>query len=268
MRRGFGQSLRLGLAPDGLALVKASRWRPGAVEVLAERPLSDAAGPGLAQGLAALFGEFSPAGWPVTVILSDELARMWQVAPPPAASRPADLQAAAALRFHSLFGATAAGWKIAADWDAVYPFLAAAVPQTLLDRLQQAAAEQRFHLVGITPQFVAALNQWRKLRRPGAWFGQVHAGVLTIAAYEGRQLAAVRAAPLPAAAGRHWLDSFVEREALRLGLGAPDRLQVCGPAPASWESAPGRLEFACSLLDPDEGGLSALARLAATGSAA
>jgi hypothetical protein len=268
MRRGFGQSLRLGLAPDGLALVKASRWRPGAIEVLAERPLADAAGPGLAQALAALFGEFSPAGWPVSVVLSDELARMWQVSPPPAASRPVDLEAAAALRFQSLFGAPAQPWKIVADWDAVDPFLAAAVPQALLDRLRQVAAEQRFHLVGIAPQFVAALNQWRKLRRPGAWFGLVQAGVLTIAAYEGVQLAAVRTAPLPADAGREWLENLVAREALRVGLARPERLQVCGPAPASWGSTPGRLKFACSLLDPDEGGLSALARLAATGSAA
>jgi hypothetical protein len=263
----FGQALRLGLAPDGLALVKTSRWRRGQVEVLAERPLAPGDDAALAQALAGLSSDFRIAGWPVTVVLSDELARMWQVTPPPAASRPADLEAAAALRFQSLFGASSAQWKIAADWDAVYPFLAAAVPQALLDRLRQAALEQRFHLVGIAPQFVLALNQWRKLRRPGAWFGQVQAGVLAIAAFEGEQLAAVRSAPLPPGADREWLESLVAREALRVGMDRPDRLQVCGPAPASWASTPGRLKFACSLLDPGERGLSTLARLAATGSA-
>jgi hypothetical protein len=252
------------MAPDGVALVRTSRWRPGRVEVLAERPLPD--GTGLAQGLAGLFAEFAPAGWPVTVVLSDELARMWQVTPPPAASRPADLEAAAALRFQSLFGASAAAWKIVADWDAAFPFLAAAVPHALLDGLRQAAAEQRFHLVEIAPQFVAALNQWRKLRRPGAWFGQVQAGVLTVAIYDGQQLAAVRSAPVPAGAAREWLENLVAREALRVGLDHPERLQVCGPAPASWGSSSGRLEFACSLLGAGENGLSTLARLAATGS--
>ncbi|MFL6671886.1 MAG: hypothetical protein ACJ8LG_01185 [Massilia sp.] len=264
MRRGPGQALRIGLAPNGVALVRTGWWRRG-LEVAGECGAHGGAG----QALRQLFRDAPAAGWPVTVVLSDELVRMWQVTPPAAASRMADLEAAAALRFQSLFGAPAAHWKIAADWDAAGPFLAAAAPLELLEQLGQAAHEHRFHLVEVVPQFVAAMNQWRKLRKPGAWFGVLHAGVLTLAAYQGATLAAVRAAAVPAGAGREWLDSLVAREALRLGLERPDRVQVCGPAPAGWASHPAQPGFACSLLDPAQpGGWSDLALLARTGSAA
>jgi hypothetical protein len=247
-----------------MALVRSSRWRPGEVKVLAERRAMTGQ-VDLAPAFRALFEAARPSGWPVTVVLSDDLVRTWLVTPPPAASRPSDLEAAAALRFQALFGASAAGWKIAADWDATQPFLACALPQVLLDQLEQAAREHRFHLVGIVPQFVAALNQWRRLRRPGAWFGQVQGAVLTIVAFEGERLAAVRSAPVPPGADREWLDALVAREALRVGLARPERLQVCGPAPVTWGSSDGRLKFGCSLFDAGETGLSALARLAATG---
>jgi hypothetical protein len=269
MRSAPGTALRIGLAPSGAALVRTGWWRRGHASLLAERQFGAAGMDGLAQQLRQLFQEAPPAGRPVTVVLSDELVRMWQVTPPAGASRMADLEAAAAMRFQALFGAPAALWKISADWDAARPFLAAAVPLALLAQLEQAAHEHRFHLVEIVPQLVAALNQWRKLRRPGAWFGLVHAGVLTIAAYEGRALSAVRAATIPDAAGREWLDSLVTREALRVGLERPERLQVCGPAPAIWSDNTGSPQFACSLLDagqPDASWPDA-ARLACTGSA-
>jgi hypothetical protein len=248
MRSALGTALRIGLAPSGAALVQTGWWRRAHASLLAERQFGADGIDGLAQQLRQLFQEAPPAGRPVTVVLSDELVRMWQVTPPGSASRMADLEAAAAMRFQALFGAPAALWKIAADWDPARPFLAAALPLALLAQLEQAALEHRFHLVEIVPQFVAALNQWRKLRRPGAWFGLLHAGVLTIAAYEGATLAAVRAATVPEGADRAWLDSLVAREALRVGLERPERLQVCGPAPASWSGNAGGPGFGCSLL--------------------
>jgi hypothetical protein len=266
MHRGLGKALRIGLAPGGMALVKTSCWRPGHIEVLAEHGGAATLDEGLAAGLGRLLRDARPAGWPVTVVLSDELVRLWLVSPPPAASRPSDLEAAAALRYQALFGASPAGWKICASWDACHPFLAAAMPQALLDSLVQGAHDHRYDLVGIVPQFVAALNQWRRQRRPGAWFGQLQSGVLTFAAFEQARIAAVRSAPVPPGADREWLDSVVAREALRVGLARPERLHVCGPAPAAWASHAGRLKFGCTLLDAGERGLSALARLAATGS--
>lgn len=269
MRKRFGQALRLGVGANGLSLVKTSRLFGGAPLALSEHPLDLFAPDALAPGLRALFAELTPKGWPVTVVLADELVRMWQVAPPPSASRMGDLEAAATLRFQHLFGGATAEWRISADWDAAHPFLAAAMPAALLDQLTVAAREHRFHLVEVSPQFVAALNAWRRERRPGAWFGLVHAGILSLAAYDGRMLAAVRSALIPDGADRDWLEAHVAREALRVGIARPERLQLCGAAPSAWASSPGRLKFACSLLENTvEDGWSDLARLARTGVAA
>lgn len=268
MLNGFRHVLRLGVTADSLALVKAGRWFGAQRTLLAEQPLDLADGEQmLANGLRRLLADIPVAGWPVRVVLADDLARMWQVTPPQSASRMADLEAAAALRFQALFGAPAAGWSISANWNAAHPFLAAAVPLPLLARLQQASAEHRFHLVEIVPQFVAALNGWRKLRRPGAWFGLVHGGILTLAAFDNGALAAVRTAVIPAGADRAWLESHVAREALLVGAGQPELLQLCGAAPRAWGSQAGSIKFTCILLDDGAAPeWSNAARLAATGS--
>ena len=262
----LGQVLRLGVAPAGLALVRVDRLFGGAPVLLAEHPLDLFAPDALVPGLRALFANVAVKGWPVSVVLADDLARLWQVAPPAGATRLGDLQAAATLRFQHLFGANAAEWRIGADWDAVNPFLAAAVPHTLLDGLQAAAREHRFHLVEASPQLVASMNGWRRARRPKAWFGHVAGGVLSLVAYDGARLAAVRTAPVPPGADRDWLAAHVAREALRVGIARPERLQLCGAAPAAWASSPGRLAFACSLLEQgSHDGWSDLALLARTG---
>ena len=97
----------------------------------------------------------------------------------------------------------------------------------------------------------------------------MHGGVLSLAAYEGRTLVAVRSIPVPPGADRDWLEAHVAREALRVGVSRPERVQLCGACPASWASSPGRLKFACSLLEQNTGdGWSDLARLAHTGAPA
>jgi hypothetical protein len=265
MPRLPGQALRLGVGHDSLALVRTGTGIGARREVVAEARIDADAPDSLARGLRTLLGETKVAGWPLAVVLADELARMWQVTPPRAASSPVDLEAAGAMRFASLFGAPPQGWTIAADWQATRPFLAAALPTALLGSLAQAARDARCTLVEVVPQFVAALNGWRKLRRPGAWFGQVHGQVLSIAAYDGALLAALRTAVVPPGADRDWLESHVAREALRVGIGRPERLQVCGNAPRSWASHDGRLKFACTLLEDEAAGQSAAVRLACTG---
>jgi hypothetical protein len=247
----LGQSLRLGVAPDGLALVRTSIWPHERTRLLGEVRFAALGTNAIGRELDALLAEHMVAGWQLRVVLSDELVRLWQVTPPQGAARMADLEAASALRFQSLFGASPAGWAIRADWSATQPFLASAVPQDLLERLQLAAVSHGFRLIEVTPQFVAALNRHRSQRRPGAWFGLVHGGVLSVAAFDGKQLAAVRTAPIPEGADRDWLEGHIAREALRVGLGRPERLQVCGPAPQSWGSSAGRLKFACTFLEDE-----------------
>lgn len=271
MRRLPGQGLRLGVDHDSLALVRTSTLFGARRTVLAEKRI-DAPEPAiLARALATLLAEVQVKGWPLTVVLADELARMWQVAPPPQAGSPADLEAAAAMRFASLFGAAPAGWTIAADWQATHPFLAAALPTSLLDALAQSARAAGCHLIEVVPQFVAAMNGWRKQRTSGAWFGLVHGQVLTLAAYEGRQLAALRTAVVPPGADRSWFEHHIAREALRIGVAVPRQLQVAGAAARGWDGSAGQGGFACTLIDNDSddaAGEAGALRLACTGSAA
>ncbi|MFL6632723.1 MAG: hypothetical protein ACJ8HJ_10460 [Massilia sp.] len=267
MRSGFGQSLRIGIAPDALALVRTSIWPHERARLLGQVAATGTDPVSLGAALGMLLGEHDVAGLPVTVVLADDLARLWQVTPPQGATRLADLEAAAMLRYQALFG-SGAGWTISADWDAARPFLAAALPLALLEQLTMAASSQRFRLVEIVPQFVAALNRHRRSRRTGAWFGVVHGGVLSVAAFDGDLLAAVRTAPIPAGADRDWLEGHVAREALRVGLSRPERLQICGPAPKGWASSAGRLKFACTLFEDETDPLwPDCARLALTGRA-
>jgi hypothetical protein len=258
MRRRFGQALRLGLARGGIALVKTSRWGRApelvAAQALAPGALDSAAG--VEDALAALFdGAYD--GWPLTVVLADELARLWQVVPPPHTTRLGDLEAAAAMRFQALYGEPAAAWAIRAGWDPLRPFLAAALPRALLGALEQGAALRQMPLLEIVPQFVAVINRCGGVLKPGAWFGVVHDKVLTLGAG-----ATVRAVALPEGAGAPWLAEHLEREALRLNLPAPERVQLWGQVPDAWNGAVGRLGSAGSA------GWPTAALLAASGSAA
>lgn len=265
MRKRFGQSLRIGVAPDGLALVKTGRWGGPKAEVLAELALDTPGVDAIGAGLRQLLADAGCTRWPVSVVLADELTRLWQVVPPQDSARLADLEGAAALRFHALFGESASGWKVSAGWNASRPFLAAALPRPLLTVLEQSAEQQQLALVEIVPHFVAGWNRWQGALKQGAWFGQLRAGVLTLGAVEGGELQAVRAGALPDGAGLEWLGQHVAREALRLNLSAPGRLHLAGPAPAAWNnSAAGPL--ACVLLDAEYGAkLSGAAQLAVTG---
>jgi hypothetical protein len=270
MRKQFGQALRIGVSNRCLALVKTSRWRGDALAVLAEHVFisGDVQTPqSIAQGLRNLLVNAGVAGWPVTIVLADELVRMWQVTPPQGSTRLGDLEAAAAQRFQLLYGEPASGWAVSASYEAARPFLAAAVARPLLEVCEQAAAEHEFALIEIVPQFVAGWNRWRHAVKPGAWFGQVHERVLTIGAPGAGALSTVRAAAVPDGADHAWLREHVGREALRLNLPQPDHLHLTGRAPAAWSQADGQSPLSCSALgDAPASHWSNAVALASTGS--
>ncbi|RSZ57128.1 hypothetical protein HF313_10460 [Massilia atriviolacea] len=266
MRRRFGQSLRVGIAPGAVALLKTSRFGGHAPELVAELAFDGGSDPA---SIAATLRQLLDgcASWPVSIVLADELARIWQVTPPAGSARLADLEAAAALRFQTLFGEPAGAWQLAAGWDAARPFLVAALPRQLLASIGQVCAAQRTPLVALAPQFVAGFNQWRASLKAGAWYGLVQQRVLTMAAIEDGAIRAVRAAALPDGADCDWLAAHVAREALRLNLSVPARLSVSGHAPAAWSKGATHPALACQLLGQGQGGgWSDCARLAATGS--
>ena len=234
-----GQSLRIGVSGFAVSLLKASRWFGPRAELLAEQPFSPEgvsaqhAHHAIGLALRELLAGQDVQGWPAAFVLADDLARMWQVAPPAQAARLADLEAAAALRFHSLYGEPASGWKIVADWDMQQPFFAAAMPLPLLAALEQCAADHGMAAVEVQPHFVTAWNRWHGALKAGAWFGQVHDSLLTLAVIGGQRLHAIRSLPVPRGADQYWLAQTLRREALLAGLEAPALVQLCGQVPAA-----------------------------------
>jgi hypothetical protein len=275
MKPGAGGRLRIGLSATGITLLRTSGWFNKRSSVLADLacPEQEWAAPGsLEAQLRTMLTEFKCERQPVTIVLSDPLARLWTVTPPRNAARLSDCQAAAAARFQMLYGEPMTGWELAASWNARHPFLACAIPRALLLTLQTVAREHRLTLLEIAPQFVAAYNFWRAKMRAGSWFAVLHDKVLTIGAIDQQRLRSVRAAPLPdqAWSDQGWLAQHLSREALRLNLALPSQLQVCGAVPGHWLlQAAGSVR--CTRLDADAGGAPvpagvALARGAAPGS--
>jgi len=292
MRRAIGQSLRIGVAGHAVSLARVSRWRGEPFTVLAEHAFAPSAAhpfDAIANALRALLGEQEVDSWPVGIVLADELTRMWRVTPPPGATRLDDMEAAAGLRFQSLYGEAPSGWKIAADWNASEPFFAAAMPRALLAVLELVAREFKLSIVGVEPHFVSAWNRWRRGMKQGAWFGLLHDNLLTLAAIDAGEgkgkgqgaqaMRAIRALPVPPGADPAWLTQTLKREALLLDMPPPELLQLCGVAsagpagPAAWTRSAGNAALIpCEVLDQAQqaggAGLSMAALLARGGSLA
>ena len=279
MRSGFaklklGQALRLGVAADKVSLWRSSRWRAPAWTLLGDAACVPDAGLGLhgdfatlGQALELLLPASEYAGCSLSVVLDDGLARLWQVDVPQGAARLADIEAAAALRFQSLYGDAPGLWHSSSAWDARAPFFCA-VPCALLAQLTRVAAERKLALIFITPQFVRHWNRWHGALKPGAWFGQLQENTLTLGVRHDGRLLAVRALPVPPGAGPAWLTQTLARESLLQGISAPALLQLCGVPPDGWLASAGA--FSCQLFfTPDgEGALSSAAQLAHSGGVA
>ncbi|MGK5079771.1 hypothetical protein [Janthinobacterium sp. HLX7-2] len=273
MRKGIGQGLRLGVAAGSVSLWRTSRWRAPAWTLLAEQAYAPQADldlhgdfAALGQALEQLLPLGEHAAWPMSVVLDDALVRLWQVDMPQGATRPADIEAAAALRFQSLYGDAPGLWQSSRAWDERAPFFCA-VPRALLAQLSRVAAERKLALIFIVPQFVRHWNRWQGALKAGAWFGQLQAQTLTLGVVRDGGLRAIRALPVPPGAGHAWLEQTLAREALLQGVPAPMLLQLCGTLPPDWLAPRAEGKVVCSAFAPPgvEGGLSPAALLARSG---
>lgn len=257
MRRRLGQALQLHVAPCAVHLARTGGWRVPASTPLGEQlfvPDSGLHGDFAAMGkaLEQLFAAQDYAGWPLAVLLDDELSRLWSVALPQGAASLADIEAAAALRFQSLYGNAASLWQTSRAWTAGAPFFCA-VPRALLAQLTRAAVGGRLTIISIVPQFVASWNRWQGALKPGAWFGQLQEQMLTLGVLHHGRLQAVRAISVPQCAQRQWLEQVVVREALLHGVPTPGLLQLCGVPPPGWLAPQAAGSFACSVFGHDGG---------------
>lgn len=249
MRNVMKPALRIGLSSTGIALVRTSGWLRTRTDLLADVQIHADDASMLADQLSAqldrMLTDARCSRLPVSIVLAHDLVRVFIVTPPRNATCLQDCMATAAMRFQSLYGESPAAWQIEGDWRANRPFLACGMPQTLRTALLQVAATHKLNLVQLVPQFVAAWNRWNHALKPGAWFGVSDANRLTLAAMDATGICAIWSAALPAA---ERLQEFIHREALRLDLPAPQKLQLSGPYAAPWASKTiGTL--ACECLD-------------------
>jgi hypothetical protein len=234
MRNPFTpNSLRIGLAPNGIALLRTSGWLRPHTTLIGECTMSTAQSlspVAVATQLRTLLGNAKCANLPTSVVVADQSVRLFMVNPPQNSGSLQDCKAAAAMRFQQLYGEPLGGWQLRADWQAQHAFLACALPSALLDSLQSVAHDHRLTLLSIAPQFIVAWNQWRSHVKAGAWFGVVQDNTLTLAAIDQQQVYAVRTTTLPDGAlqDAQWLAAHLTREAMLLNLPVPKQVQVCG----------------------------------------
>lgn len=256
MLNGLATKLRLEVSAAQLRLFRVQGWRRVTTTLLAKVALEPAAngsalvsGPALDAGLQTLFGQRDLAGSALQVVLADALTRLWHVTPPPGAMQLADLRAAAAARFQTVYGEPVAGWHMQAHWDVNLPFVAVALPETLLALLRDGASRQRLALVSVAPHFICAWNRWCGALQSGAWFGVIDGSVLTLGIIDGARLHAVRTLLLVPDADLVWLHQRLVREAHLLELAPPQLLQVSGQVPPAFCLTPASGQIACRLLE-------------------
>lgn len=239
MLDGLNKNLRIGVSSTGIALLQTSGWMRLRVTLLSESGMTAeqaSTSDWLAARLGSMIAEAKCVSQTATVILADDLVRMFIVTPPQNAAHLQDCRAAAEMRFQALYGDSIADWQLEADWNAKRPFLACAIPCALLAALRTAASKRRLALIEIVPRFIAAWNRWHSTLRADKWFGVAYGDMLTLGVMDGQHLCAVRPTPVPAGGWDNgaWLSEHLAREALRLNLPAPKGIQLCGDLPGRW----------------------------------
>lgn len=257
----FTTSLRIGLSPNAIDVVRTRGWLYATRDVLGQSQPAFATPDEAMSDLRSMLDDAGVTGLPVTVILGNEWGRLFMVVPPRNAESQRDCEAAAHLRFQQLYGESPSEWTMRADWHAHHPFLACAMPTSLLEGLRRACADHRLSLLGVRPQFVAAWNRWCRTLRDGDWFGTVDAQALTLGLRGRGHLTEIRRVPLTdaARADAAWPALQAGREALRQAIPAPRRLCLSGAVPAAWLAE----GSGCVRMDGDHSGLLALTGLAA-----
>jgi len=193
----------------------------------------------LATQLGTIIQEAKCEGLSASVMIADELVRIFVVVPPKNCGHIEDYRAAAEIRFETLYGESTNGWHIEADWHVQHPFIACAVPQSLSTALRQVATEQRLTLTTLLPHFIATWNRWHRQLISSSWFGFVHDQHITVGLIDQQRPCGVRTIPLPdnAWTDTQWLADHVNCEALCLNVAAPTSLQLCGDLPPQWASS-------------------------------
>jgi hypothetical protein len=287
--RGRGAGMRL-LLPElarepGQRFFRPLRAQSVAVHNGAGRgPTQDglhAATEAVAGALDDAFVEPARAAWwrsagRARVWIGDDFLRLWMTQAPENATQIIDCQTAAEARFEALFGSSATDWAIAAEWDAIAPFLCTAMPWRLLTAIRENLAGRGLRLDSIAPDFIEYYNYYQDRFELGDWFVVIGSKRVTLATLRRKgglvrsvQLGSVKAlarpqpnaaAPAgglsspPASIARYaplderWLQQSIALEARRFGVEMPRRVLLSGlssgrTGPAHWTSSSTQFEW-------------------------
>lgn len=229
MSRSRRKQFSLGIGADALTLVDLAVQRP-----LTSLPLA-AYVPGVANpahadwapAMAALVAQADLAGGAdLQVTVADVWARYWMFAVPAGVSSLAELQALAAARFETLFGAPPEGWSLMADWRASGQVLVCALPERLLEALQMLPPGWR--VGSIQPGAIRLLGSFQRQIPDEGWVACFGQGGLLLFLVSRGEVCHVRRHPLAAPPDLAQLQILLEAEMLRLGLENVDSLCILG----------------------------------------
>ncbi len=240
MLESLVQRHKLVISESHVHVVKASGWPKATARIVASRPVSIRASDshGLGEALKEVLAESMPKRGAVSVLLADELVRLWVLNAPIAASRLGDIEAAAAMRFQQLFDERIADWRIAVSMEAAQPCLASAVHHHLYEQVLVATQQHGLTLTTMQPESVAVWNKWRSSLKSGQWMGVWRGQNLSLALTQGNRLSGWRqvSAPVQAQHDADWLQQQLQREAMRLNVPLPKQIRMCGQVPHHWLS--------------------------------
>ena len=245
----FGPTVHIGCSATGIAVLRRDRFGRSVGVPTERRLLHPLSLTELARELPLALVAAHCNRSVASVVLADEWLRLFVVTPPSNCGHRRDCDAAIAMRFQALYGGDCSEWTLRADWQIDRPFLVAAMPSVLQQILQNAAALCKLRFSAVLPHSVAVWNRWHGALQRGDWFGIAHADMLTLISLEGGAPRALRRQQLDQSMMKNptWLSEHVGREALRLNLTVPARVQLCGEVPHPWTSAaPDRI--ACAAL--------------------
>lgn len=218
--RSRARRLLLGCTADNAVLLIAPESIRDVAQVLASWPIA-ASPAGANAALCAMLQELqlasvAPAGTrSLRVTLDDSLVRSFVVTPPLGAQGLRELRATVAARFAALYGDSAEHWLLVADWQAVSPFIACALPRQLCQALEQLARRHSWRLDSLLPAFVRVSNHLSASVPADGWLLVGFAQTLTLLGTRAEQVSSTRSVSLSAAVDFAELETLLTQERLR-----------------------------------------------------
>jgi hypothetical protein len=177
----------------------------------------------------------------------DSYARYWIVTPPKHATDLSDLQAAAKLRFETLFSSPVDEWRIEAEWQNGRDFLACALPQRVLAVINQSlsTALVKVRLTRCIPYFLGCWNRaaLNKQLRP-ACFAVTADSTTTISLLDetGQCIRAVFSLPLAVDSDAHIeeVENRICAYCIQRDLPPPENILLTGQIAAQLATVRGR----------------------------